>query len=671
MAVLFFVLRLEGEALGFINEDDFCTPAQQINERKEKILDGLNPAQRQVAQDYEGFSMVSAGPGAGKTSTLVKKIAYMIECGVKSTNILAFSFTKKAANEVHERVMRTIGDEARGVTVSTYHSFCARQLRRYCAYLGYKDTFSIIDPDDQTAIVNKIHKKLEIHDKADVSLWWISKFKGEHLTPEQARLKYGNLASCQNGLQVYSLYRARLKEQNAMDFDDLLFNMTTILEENMEVRQLIHDRYKYIMADECQDSSVLDTKFLFLLTNPKTKNLCLIGDSDQAIYGFRGADIDKLFGTVNKVKHKNFFLEQNYRSTQTIVNAAQSLIRYNHRPDEKNIFSENPVGEKIIYAEKLTPEAQAQFVASTIQKIVDTGTMKYGEIAILYRTSFLSRNIEDAFLKMKIPYTITGGVSFYRRKEIRDVLSFLDFLHNPSNMSSLRRVLEAHKSGLGDKSIELITDLTLQNLKSYAIIDVNTAILCLSKIKEQVSRKAMLAAFIGKLEAISQWLDENEARPADVVKKVLTTFDYLNFLKKTEKDEEVYQERVKNIRELENIAETYIEMGEFLEDLLTTAEGDAESDDMVTLMTMHASKGLEFRMVFIIGANEGVIPSWRCQGVKDVEEERRLFYVAMTRAEEYLVICSTQTMMQNGRARAVAPSPFIKQIDSRYMDVCA
>ena len=658
--------------MGFINEDNFCTPAQQISERKEKILDGLNPAQRQVAQDYEGFSMVSAGPGAGKTATLVKKIAYMIECGVKSTNILAFSFTKKAANEVHDRVMKAIGDEARGVTVSTYHSFCARQLRRYCAYLGYKDTFSIIDPDDQTAIVNKIHKKLEIQDKAEMSLWWISKFKGEHLTPEQAKLKYGNLASCKNGLQVYAMYRARLKEQNAMDFDDLLFNMTTILEQNQDVRQLIHDRYKYVMADECQDSSVLDTKFLFLLTNPKTKNLCLIGDSDQAIYGFRGADIDKLFGTVNKVKHKNFFLEQNYRSTQTIVNAAQSLIRYNHRPDEKNIFSENPVGEKIIYAEKLTPEAQAQFVASTINKLVKSDALKYGDIAILYRTSFLSRNIEDAFLKLKVPYTMVGGVSFYRRKEVRDVLSFLDFLHNPANMSSLKRVFEAHQSGLGDKSIELITDLMLRNLKSYAIIDLNTAIKCFREILEQVSRKAKLAVFIGKLEAISQWLDENEARPVDVIEKVLTTFDYLNHLKKSEKDETVYQERIKNIIELKNIAGTYMEMGEFLEDLLTnTAEDNKESDDKVTLMTMHASKGLEFRMVFIIGANEGIIPSWRCQGVKDVEEERRLFYVAMTRAEEYLVICSTQTMMQNGRARAVAPSPFIKQIDSQYMDVCA
>ena len=659
--------------MGFMNEDDFCTPAQQINERKEKILDGLNPAQRQVAQDYEGFSMVSAGPGAGKTATLVKKIAYMIECGVKPTNILAFSFTKKAANEVHTRVMKAIGDEARGVTVSTYHSFCARQLRRFCSYLGYKDTFSIIDPDDQEAIVSKIHKSMELNDKPAVSLWWISKFKGEHLTPEQANIKYGDAPSSKNAVQVYMKYQARLRQQNAMDFDDLLFNMTTILEKNAEVREIIHERFKYILADECQDSSVLDVKFLFLLTNPKTKNLCLIGDSDQCIYGFRGADIDKLFGTVNKVKHKNFFLEQNYRSTQTIVNAAQSLIRYNHRPDEKHIFSENAVGEKIVYAEKLTPEAQAQFVASTISKLVNNGAMKYGDIAILYRTSYQSRNIEDAFLKLKVPYTMVGGVSFYRRKEIRDILSFLDFIHNPANTSSLRRVLEAHASGLGDKSIELITDLLLQNFKSHAMIDLNVAIMCLNKIKEEVSRKAKLTAFIGKLEAISQWLEDSEARPKDVIEKVLVTFDYLNFLKKSEKNEEAYQDRVKNIRELENIASTYLEMGEFLEDLLTNAadKDSQDSENKVTLMTMHASKGLEFRMVFIIGANEGIIPSWRCKGEKDVEEERRLFYVAMTRAEEYLVICSTQTIMQNGRTRAIAPSPFIKQIDSQYMDVCA
>ena len=217
-----------------------------------------------------------------KTATLVKKIAYMIECGVKSTNILAFSFTKKAANEVHTRVMKAIGDEARGVTVSTYHSFCARQLRRFCSYLGYKDTFSIIDPDDQEAIVAKIHKSMECNDKPAVSLWWISKFKGEHLTPEQANIKYGDSTSSKNALQVYIKYQARLRQQNAMDFDDLLFNMTTILEKNAEVRKIIHERFKYILADEVQDSSTLDTKFLFLLTNPKTKNLCLIGDSDQA-----------------------------------------------------------------------------------------------------------------------------------------------------------------------------------------------------------------------------------------------------------------------------------------------------------------------------------------------------------------------------------------------------
>lgn len=388
------------------------------------------------------------------------------------------------------------------------------------------------------------------------------------------------------------------------------------------------------------------------------------------IYGFRGSDIERFFKDIFARKPHVFELGQNYRSTKTIVNAAQTLIQKNVRPDEKHLFTDNSVGEKIIHVNARSQAAEAMFIASQIKKLVEAGEMKYSDAAILYRNSYLSRNIEDAFVKEHVPYRIVGGLSFYKRKEIRDLLSYIDFLNNPENLSSLERIINTPKSGLGEKSVAKVLSLSLRKYKTYAIINLKTAIDCLTEIATENSRLTKkLMPFINRITAIHEWMETEEVTPAKLLQKILTTFDYLNYLKSF--DEETFEDRAKNVQEFLNVAATYLDVREFLEDFFMNTEeetdGEEEIGDVVNMMTMHASKGLEFRLVFILDADENIVPSWRCQSEKDVQEERRLFYVAMTRAKENLVICSSSMTMQSGRPRYMAPSSFINQIDEKFV----
>ena len=650
-------------------------PIPRAEDPREKILEGLNDAQRRVAEDYTGFSMVSAGPGAGKTATIVRRTAYMIESGVPASSILLFSFTKKAANEIKERIVSFIGEKAVGITVSTYHSFCARQLRQLCRYVKYNNHFSIIDDDDRKKLIDKILYNCNSKTQAQVIMSSISRMKEHHWTPSQAaRHMDCDRDDIREILLCYEKYQQALRRNNVMDFDDLLFYMVTILHDNEIVRHQIHNRYRYIIADECQDSSVIDTMLIFLLADPKTMNLCLVGDSDQAIYGFRGANVMKFFETVNKVPHKNYVLGQNYRSTPEIVEAAQSLIRYNKRPDEKTIFSKNPHVEKILLLNEKNPVREADHVAGIISQLVRSGQMKYRDAAILFRNTFLSRNLEDSLRRYHIPYELRGGISFYRREEIKDMISFLTFFENPCNMAALGRIINIPKSGIGEKTRKKIEDYTFQECASYAIISLGNYIKLLEGIAQshtdlkRVSGK--LLAFASKCRAIDAFLI-SQPKPADLIDKVISVFDYGTYLR--ERDEETCSDRMMNIGELRNMASGYSSVRDFLEDVLTATpdtedeDGEEGEEDKVQLMTMHGSKGLEFRIVFIIAANEGVIPSWRCGSVDDIQEERRLFYVAMTRAKENLVISTTRTAMQRARLVPAKPSSFLSQIDPEYL----
>lgn len=640
----------------------------QQDKNKKMILDGLNDSQIEVVKDYKGFSMVSAGPGAGKSATIVRRTAYMIEDGIPSSSILLFTFTKKAANELYERVQKFCGDKACGVTISTYHSFCARQLRRYCAYAGYHDNFSIIDDEPQKKIVTKLLKDTCSNTKPEVIMGLISRFKDKHLTPQQAAQRFGEDTDYQEAVLLYERYQAVLRKNNAMDFDDLLFNMTSILEQNDIVRQQMHNHYRWIVADECQDSSYLDVKFIFLLANPLTMNLCLVGDSDQSIYGFRGADIENFFGKVNGYKHKSFVLGQNYRSTPEIVNGAQSLIRYNFRPDAKDIVSMQKSGEKILNLQSRNQTHEADQIASIIMNGVKTGELEYKDVAILFRNSFLMRNVEGAFVRLGVPYQMVSGVNFFERKEIKDILSFLDFLVNPENLLSLERILNIPKRGLGEKSVEKISTSTSQKYSSYAIISTEDALRVLEEVAEDIGGKAKksLLEFIGVIKELYVFHQKGDSL-VKLIDKVIELTSYNDYLRTY--DEENYDQRLLNIAELKNMAATYDDLYTLVCDLVTQKadENTKDSDNKVSLMTMHASKGLEYRLVIIADAVEGIIPSYRCQSEKDRQEERRLFYVAMTRAKENLVICHPETMIRQGRPNPVNPSSFIEQISSDYL----
>lgn len=640
---------------------------------KEKILEGLNEQQQAVVRDYKGFSMVSAGAGAGKTRTIVLRTAYMIENGIPASSILLFSFTKKAANEIKERIMATIGDKAVGVTVSTYHSFCARLLRRYCSYVQYADNFTIIDEDVQKNIIVKILEDMESDVQPKEAIARISAWKSQHLTPQQAALKSEDATADSEFLVIYEKYQHALRKNNVMDFDDLIFHMVTILEQNEIVRHQVQNRYRYITADECQDSSVLDTKFIFLLTNPSTMNLCLVGDDNQAIYGFRGANVERFFRTVNSYPHKNYVLGRNYRSTPEIVEAANSLIKYNPQYTEKTIFSKKDHGEKVALMECRSQANEADRIADIIAKLVKSGQMKFGDAAVLYRNAFVSRAFEDSFRRHHIPYRLVGGVSFYKRMEVQDILAFLTFFENPRNFEALSRIITIPKSGIGKKSIEKIGARYVQTLQKYAILDAEKAIEILEDIFQEPSLRRVNAKGMGftrRCKAANAYI-EKHTNVGDIIGSILTNFNYENYLR--DYDEESCSDRILNVNELKNMAAGYDSVQEFLEDIMTVDsntendDDDEEDKDAVQLMTMHASKGLEFPLVFIASANEGIIPSWRCESEKDIQEERRLFYVAMTRAKENLVISTTRTVMQKGRVVHATPSQFIAQIDSKYV----
>lgn len=654
------------------------TIASQKEANKKKILEPLNEAQKEAAKNYRGFNVVTAGAGSGKTKLLVSRTAYMIEDGIPASSILLFTFTKKAANEIKERVESYIGEKAYGITVSTYHSFCAHQLRKYASYVGYKDNFSIIDEEQQKTIIKNCLKKIGSSAEPKCVIPVISGLKGKYINPRKFAATIDDDDDEQQEIAVvYELYEKALKKNNCMDFDDLLFYMVKVLEEHKEVQHQIWHKFKYICADECQDSSKLDLRFIMLLVNPKEPNICFTGDDQQSIYSFRGADVEHFLETMNSHEHKTFMLGQNYRSTKNIVNGAESLVRYNNNTENRKVFTDNSEGEKILHITTKTPTQEANKICQIIKNGVESGEMHYKDAAILYRTSYLSRNIENSLLRHNIPYEIIGGLSFYNRKEIKDLVSFLDFFMNPQNLFSFRRIV-ALQQGIGEKTIDTIVDFAGKKMASYAIITLGDTIGILNDLRsaDPKEKRALkkIQNFIDKCIEIYGYINKSDlVTPAKLIKKIMVVFGYTGYLRGYDAD--TYDERMRNITELINFAETYDDVSEFLADALTANEEDKEEDkdeDKVKLMTIHASKGLEFPIVFIIDANDGVIPSWRCKEAEDpvlaVQEERRLFYVAMTRAKENLIIFNTDFSMRCGSMQDAYPSKFISQISKDYME---
>jgi DNA helicase-2/ATP-dependent DNA helicase PcrA len=647
--------------------------------RKQQILDILNEQQKDIVLHYNGLIMASAGPGAGKTKVLVSRTAYMIASGIRPENILLFTFTKKAATEIKERVMKMVGDLGALVTISTYHSFCAKFIRKYHDVVGLQKNFSIVDDSDKTKIIKKILKDLNYDLDVDFCLYRITKYKEQYKSPANVLQELNTIEDNieTRAAAVYDAYQRTLIENNTADFDDLICYAIKILESRPDIQNAVWNRYKYISSDEAQDSSEVDLRLIFNLIPPQNYNLLFCGDFNQSIYAFRGARPELLYKKLKSFPDlQTFYLEKNYRSTQNIVNSAQSLIEKNHRLDDKTIYTNNETGSKVYVLNPRSSINEAESIASFILHFKnDDQIKKYGEIAILYRNLFLGKEIEDALMKNKIPYKVISGTSFYERIEVKDIIAYLDFLVNPQNLLSLRRIIDIPKVGIGDVTFAKIKKELMTRFASYGIIDIEGMVQILGEMAKDKKFKK-LARFHQSLECIVSHMHDEPHALIDTILKAINYYEYLATLKgkkgqDQEEMEDEISERVQNIELLKDLAYEYADIRDFLDSVTLNTEmpnEDLEDDECVKLMTIHASKGLEFPIVFVIGCNNEILPSRRAITAEDKEEERRLLYVAMTRAKELLMISAPRTRMQYGQLKPQMPSPFISEIDDQYVE---
>lgn len=641
-------------------------------------LDTLNPAQRDAVEKTEGPVLILAGAGSGKTRVLTSRMAYLIEDkGVQPANILAITFTNKAANEMRERVEQEIGSDTKDMWISTFHSCCVRILRKDINRIGYNRSFVIYDSADQITLVKDCLKELNLSDKVfepRAVISYISGAKDKLQTPNE--FKHINLSDNRMSkvADIYALYQDRLKRNSALDFDDLIFKAVELLKSNEEVLDYYRSRFKYIMVDEYQDTSKAQYELIKLLAK-EHQNICVVGDDDQSIYGWRGADIrnilefEKDYENVHVVK-----LEQNYRSTQVILDAANTVISNNIERKRKKLWSEKKEGEliKIQLAENEVEEAD--FIADTIAQISTKQSRPYKDFAILYRANVQGRSIEDALNRSQIPYNIYGGTKFYERKEIKDLLAYLKVIQNPQDDISLKRIINVPRRGIGLRTIEKIEDRA--NLKQESIysvlIDVDT--------NSEISTKAR-ASINGFVDIIATLRTIREVYPVSkLIEKILDTTGYLDELeeskKKAGKDlvskSEEIQDRIDNLNEFISIAIEFEQNSEdkdletFLTGVALSAEpNNEEENDRVSLMTIHTSKGLEFPVVFLTGMEEGLFPisrAVRSMNDSEIEEERRLCYVGITRAKEQLFMTMTKKRTLYGKTNHSIASRFMEEL---------
>lgn len=639
-------------------------------------FDRLNDMQKKAVLQAEGAVLVLAGAGSGKTGALTVRIAHLIEKGVKPWNILAITFTNKAAKEMSERVNKLIGDKAKDIWVSTFHSTCVRILRRDIDKIGYSRDFSIYDTDDQEKMMKEVFKRLNfsITDKTFTvkgALAEISKQKEELISWEDYEAKTDKDIRKVKFAKAYRIYQTLLKENNALDFDDLIYKTVQLFKTDTDVLDYYQEKFKYIMVDEYQDTNTSQYELVRLLS-AKYKNICVVGDDDQSIYGWRGAnirnilDFEKDFEDTVVIK-----LEQNYRSTKTILDAANSVIKNNTTRKDKTLWTENDKGS-IIHIKRADNEYdEARFVGDKINELILKGDRKYKDFAVLYRTNAQSRAIEDYFVKKSIPYRLLGGIRFYERKEIKDVLSYLKVLSNPADTIALKRIINVPKRGLGDASIEKVENFANENNMSFY-----EALSHIDEITELKTRTKKFKEFYEVMTEIEK--DANELSVSELIESVLNKTGYVQLLQDEGTDEALA--RIENIDEFVSKAVEYEKstdepsLREFLEDIALVADIDnyEPDEDTVVLMTMHSAKGLEFPYVFIVGMEEGMFPTYRViqYGTnEDMEEERRLCYVAITRAKEELFITQAKSRMQHGITQYNAPSRFLKEIPAELIEI--
>ena len=629
------------------------------------LENNLNDKQLEAVKHTEGPLLILAGAGSGKTKVLVHRIAYLIEhMGVSPYNIMAITFTNKAAAEMRERVERIIPNVGSSIWVMTFHASCVRMLRRFIDRIGYDNNFSIYDTEDQKTLIKRIYKNLNLDPKIikeKTAIRAISSYKDELTSPEEA-LRQTNDFYDRQIINIYSEYQKALKQNNALDFDDIIVKCVELLERDEEVREYYQEKFKYIMVDEYQDTNNAQFRLIKLLAD-KYKNLCVVGDDDQSIYKFRGANIFNILNFENVYKDAKLIkLEQNYRSKANILNVANAVIKNNKGRKDKSLWTANDSGEKIRVLEFENAAGEAEFIINEIkQKASD-----YSEWAVLYRTNAQSRLLEEHCVLLNIPYQLVGGVNFYQRKEIKDVVAYLKILSNPNDDISLLRIINLPKRGIGASSIAKIS--AYASLNSLSLWEVLSDI---DNIEELSKLKSKFSVFSESIEKLHE-AKEKEESVADIIDFIMDEINYkASFL---EEGTEEALARIENIEEFKNKAREYesTELEAFLEDIALIADIDRYDEDSkrVTLMTLHAAKGLEFPYVYMSGMEEGLFPSSMSLFTgdeSDVEEERRLCYVGITRAKKELCMTFAKFRMQNGDMRYGTLSRFVTEIPSEFV----
>jgi DNA helicase II / ATP-dependent DNA helicase PcrA len=640
----------------------------------DKLLNGLNPEQQRAVKTTDGPLLLMAGAGSGKTRVLTHRIAYlMVEKQVNPYNILAITFTNKAAREMKERIYSMMGGVADEIWVSTFHSMCVRILRRDIDRLGYNRNFTILDTTDQQSVVKTILKEKNLDPKKydpRAILGAISSAKNELIGPEEFAKNAGGHMD-QIVADVYELYQKRLRKNQALDFDDLIMTTIQLFQRVPEVLTFYQRKFQYIHVDEYQDTNRAQYMLVKLLAQ-RFQNLCVVGDSDQSIYRWRGADIANILSFEKDYPRTEvILLEQNYRSTKRILFAANEVIKNNLNRRPKNLWTENPEGNKIYYYRADSEQSEAQFVAGKIKEAIDSGKRKYSDFAILYRTNAQSRVMEEVLLKSNIEYSIVGGIKFYDRKEIKDTLAYLRLIANPDDDISLARVINVPKRGVGSSSVDKIANFAdMHDMSMFQALGSIELIGLSPKITKACREFYDL---INNYTHMQEYLSVTE-----LVEEVLEKTGYYEMLK-AEKSIEA-QSRLENLDEFLSVTKNFEEGNEdkslisFLTDLALVADidkldEDGKQVDTVVLMTLHSAKGLEFPVVFLLGLEEGVFPHSRSlMEEAEMEEERRLAYVGITRAEEELYLTNAQMRTLFGRTNMNPPSRFIGEIPTDLID---
>lgn len=652
-----------------------------------RFLDDLNKSQQEAVLFNDGASLIIAGAGSGKTRVLTYKIAYLIEQGMKPWNILALTFTNKAAREMKSRIGQLIGDEtARSLYMGTFHSIFSHILRREAAHIGFNSNFTIYDDADSRSLVKTIIKEMKLNDKVykPSNVYRIISMAKNHLitaedyATDRSAIERDANAKMPEVSSIYTAYCTRCRQSNAMDFDDLLLMTYQLFNEHEDIRRQYAQRFRFVLVDEYQDTNSVQQKIVWQITK-EHQHVCVVGDDAQSIYAFRGANIDNILSFRQLYKDvKLFKLEQNYRSTQRIVQAANSLIKKNERQIPKDVYSRNSEGEKIILKQAYSDREEAAIVCNDIKRLKRENRYEYSDFAVLYRTNSQSRSIEEALRKENIPYRIYGGLSFYQRKEIKDVIAYFRMVINPDDEEALKRIINYPIRGIGSTTVDKISTCASTHGVSFWKVISNPLTYGLSVNKGTMSKimqfYTMINSFIGRSETMDAFqLGEMIVKESGITADIFSESGPEGMARQENLDEFMggIQVFVEGRREEGRGDE--VSLSDFLQEVSLLTDADKEGDNdapRVSLMTIHSAKGLEFGTVFVVGVEENVFPSpLSINSKRELEEERRLLYVAITRAEHHCILTCAKHRWRFGKMDTDTPSRFINDIDRAYLTI--